>query len=140
MMEDLTINELQEQIEQDEAISEQLEEEQLHQDPEEEQIDYSEEFKEIKEILKLISENQVKEIEENERVYQRAYRTVSDDSISDGDILDDKHESLTVSEDNIITKKLNDYTVTESYLLILFLQILFIVFVLIIRKAVYKWK
>ena len=139
-MEDLTINELQEQIEQDEAISEQLEEEQLHQDPEEEQIDYSEEFKEIKEILKLISENQVKEIEENERVYQRAYRTVSDDSISDGDILDDKHESLTVSEDNIITKKLNDYTVTESYLLILFLQILFIVFVLIIRKAVYKWK
>lgn len=140
MMEDLTINEIQEQIEQVEDISEQMEEEHLHQDFEEEQIDYSEEFKEIKEILKSISENQVKEIEENERVYQRAYRTVSDDSISDGDILDDQHESLTVSADNIITKKLNDYTVTESYLLILFLQILFIVFVLIIRKAVYKWK
>lgn len=140
MMEDITINELQEQIEQVEAISDQMEEEQLHQDPEQEQIDYSEEFKEIKELLKTISENQVKEIEENERVYERAYRTVSDDSISDGDILDDQHESLTVSADNIITKQLNNYTVTESYLLILFLQILFIGFVLIIRKAVYKWK
>ena len=138
MMEDITMNEIQEEKEEYETVSEQLLQEQVVQDQEE--TDYTEEFNEIKELLKSISENQVKEIEEYERIYQGSLRTVSNDSVSDGDILDDQHEYLTVSADNIITKKLNDYTVTESYLLIFFLQILFIVFVLIIRKAVYKWK
>ena len=130
------LEEDQERLEQ--AVQGQEEDISLSED--QQQIDYTEVLKAIETTLKTISENQVREIEEYERIYERSYRTVSDDSVSDGDILDDQHEYITVSEDNIMNKHINDYTVTESLLLFISLGMLFGAFVLLVRKAVYKWK
>ena len=140
MMEELYI--MTTALEEDQERLEQVvqEPEEVIQSEDQEQIDYTEVLKAIETTLKTISENQVREMEIYERIYERSYRPVSDDSVSDGDILDDQHEYITVSEDNIMNKHINDYTVTESLLLFISLGMIFGAFVLLVRKAVYKWK
>ena len=107
------LEEDQERFEQ--ALPETVEEEIIEEG--QEQIDYSEVLKAIETTLQTISENQAKEIEQNERIYERSLRTISNDSISSDDILDNQPEYITVSEDSIMNKHINDYTVTESLLL-----------------------
>lgn len=48
--------------------------------------------------------------------------------------------TLTVSQDSILTKNLNEYSTEESLLLINFILIFFVLVFIGIRKAVFKWK
>lgn len=48
--------------------------------------------------------------------------------------------TLTVSQDSILTKNLNEYSTQESLLLINFILIFFVLVFIGIRKAVFKWK
>lgn len=48
--------------------------------------------------------------------------------------------TLTVSQDSILTKNLNDYSTQESLLLINFILIFFVLVFIGIRKAVFKWR
>ena len=132
------IEEEQEQIkEEHETIKEEVEDEVIE---EPEEVDYSEILKGIERTLQIISENQIKENENNVQYFEELLRVYSVGGISDNDVSDDQIEHITVSEDNIMNKHINDYTVTESLLLFIVLGILFCGFVAIVRKAVYRWK
>ncbi len=48
--------------------------------------------------------------------------------------------TLTVSQDSILTKNLNEYSTQESLLLINFILIFFVLVFIGIRKAVFRWK
>lgn len=48
--------------------------------------------------------------------------------------------TLTVSQDSILTKNLNEYSTQESLLLINFILIFFVLVFIGIRKAVFKWR
>lgn len=133
-----SIEEEQDQImEEQENLKDEVEDKVIQ---EKEEVDYSEILKGIERTLQIISENQIKENENNEQYFEELLRVYSVGGISDNDVSDNQNEYITVSEDNIMNKHINDYTVTESLLLFIVLGILFGGFVALVRKAVYKWK
>lgn len=75
--------------------------------------------------------NVLKEINEN----VQKDSTVSDNVISDP--VDD--QVISVSQNEILTKNLSDYTVSESLQLLIFLTLLISGLVFIIRKGLYRW-
>lgn len=92
---------------------------------------------EIVEILKNIDEK-IERIEENE--IRVEYVPVYVDNDINDDVDNISSNTLTVSEDNILSKSINDYTTQESLLLINFIMIFFAIVFIGIRKAVIKWK
>lgn len=92
------------------------------------------------EIINLLSEmkGDLEDVKRsNERLLQKSqYIGIPDDILSDNDV-DDQSEYLS---SNIITKPINDYTVSEALLLIEVVVIFGVIIFLAIRKAVFKWR
>lgn len=110
-----------------------------------------------------VSQNIVEEVEEKEseeNVKQELYSIVSSDNVSDNvysdqvinrldqiiEILNNQPEEASsdqvqiVSQDSIMTKHINDYTVQESLTLMVVVGLLAGVLVMIVRKGLFKWK
>ena len=92
------------------------------------------------EIINLLSEmkGDLEDVKRsNERLLQKSQHIgIPDDILSDNDV-DDQSEYLS---SNIITKPINDYTVSEALLLIEVVVIFGVIIFLAIRKAVFKWR
>ena len=92
------------------------------------------------EVISLLSEmkGDLEDVKRsNARLLQESqhpgiYNSVSSDNVSDN--------ITELVSSNIITKPLNDYTVSEALLLSEVVIILSIVLYLVIRKAVFKWR
>ena len=119
--------------------------------PEETAVGETEDIITVEEEISTISNNEIVEIlksidEKLERIGESSsensikYVSVSGDNVREYVSDDLSGNTLTVSEDNILHKSLNDYNTQESLLLINFIIILFFVIFLGIRKAVFKWK
>lgn len=117
--------------------------EQLIEDPEEQLIEVPEEqliedsAENVEEEQKEIEEYKEKEGEENDIMQV----PVVQNDIYTGD--DTEHVSdyqiVAVSENNIITKPLNDYSVSESLQLYIFISLFVAGFIVLVRRAVLKW-
>lgn len=94
---------------------------------------------EIVEILKSIDEK-LERIGESTSENSIKYVSVPSSNVREYVPNDLSGNTLTVSEDNILYKRLNDYNTQESLLLIVFTVLLFLGIFLGIRKAVFKWK
>lgn len=73
----------------------------------------------------------------NDRLLQRTQNTGISNSVPVGDVSDN---SVELVSSNIITKPINEYTVSESLLLVEVIAIFAVILFLIIRKAVFKWR
>lgn len=95
------------------------------------------------EIIELLTEinNNLKEIKSyDERNLVKVQGNDSSDSIPVKYVSDDQAEYLTVSENNILTKPINDYTVSESFLFVISLVLIFGGIALIIKKGLPRWR
>lgn len=93
---------------------------------------------EVVDLLKSIDEKleRIGNISEN----SIKYVSVSGDNVR-VDVPDNvSSNTLTVSQDSILTKNLNEYSTQESLLLINFILIFFVLVFIGIRKAVFKWR
>ena len=120
------------------------EEEKLIQEEAEEQIveDPSVSGNEVyqKEIISLLSEmkGDLEDVKRsNDRLLQESRNLGVSNGVSSNDVSDDQVEYVS---SNIITKPLNDYTVSEALLLVEVVVIFGVIIFLAIRKAVYKWR
>ena len=104
------IEEEQEQIkEEHETIKEEVEDEVIE---EPEEVDYSEILKGIERTLQIISENQIKENENNVQYFEELLRVYSVGGISDNDVSDDQIEhikSTNVADSTNTSKPKNSY-------------------------------
>lgn len=62
------------------------------------------------------------------------------DSVSDNDNNNVLNDQAVVVSDNIINKPINEYTVQESYLFLIFISLFIAGLVYVIRKGIPKWK
>ncbi len=120
------------------------EEEKLIQEEAEEQLveDPSVSGNEVyqKEIISLLSEmkGDLEDVKRsNDRLLQESHNFGVSNGVSSNDVSDDQVEYLS---SNIITKPLNDYTVSEALLLVEVVVIFGVIIFLAIRKAVFKWR
>lgn len=120
------------------------EEEKLIQEEAEEQLveDPSVSGNEVyqKEIISLLSEmkGDLEDVKRsNDRLLQESHNFGVSSGVSSNDVSDDKIEYVS---SNIITKPINDYTVSEALLLVEVLVIFGVIIFLAIRKAVFKWR
>lgn len=112
-------------------------EDNLISEEEEETVEETLSNNEIVEILKSIDEK-VERLEDYEIRVDYVPVYVNNDTVDDVNNI--SSNTLTVSEDNILSKSINDYTTQESLLLINFIMIFFAIVFIGIRKAVIKWK
>lgn len=73
----------------------------------------------------------------NDRLLQESQHTGIYNGLSADNVSDDQSEYLS---SNIITKPINDYSVSEALLLIEVVVIIGVILFLTIRKAVFKWR
>lgn len=73
----------------------------------------------------------------NDRLLQESQHTSIYNGLSVNNVSDDQSEYLS---SNIITKPINDYSVSEALLLIEVVVIIGVILFLTIRKAVFKWR
>lgn len=93
-----------------------------------------------KEIISLLSEmkGDLEDVKRsNDRLLQESRNLGVSNGVSSNDVSDDQVEYVS---SNIITKPLNDYTVSEALLLVEVVVIFGVIIFLAIRKAVYKWR
>lgn len=103
----------------------------------ENEIDYSL----LIEELNSLNENIERSIEKDDRIIELLKRTSGPDSVSGSDLSDGDIEYVTsVSENNIMTKAINDYTVEESLLFSISLFLIIYGVVALIRKGLPQWR
>lgn len=103
----------------------------------ENEIDYSL----IIDELNSLNENIERSIEKDDRIIELLEGTSGPDSISGSDLSDGDIEYVTsVSENNIMTKAINDYTVEESLLFSISLFLIIYGVVALIRKGLPQWR
>ena len=93
-----------------------------------------------KEIISLLSEmkGDLEDVKRsNDRLLQESRNLGVSNGVSSNDVSDDQVEYVS---SNIITKPINDYTVSEALLLVEVVVIFGVIIFLAIRKAVYKWR
>lgn len=93
--------------------------------------------KEVLDLLKGMKGDLEDVKRSNDRFLQESHNVSFSDSLSSDDVSDD--QTVYVSS-NIITKPINDYSVTEALLLFEVVSIVSVVLFLVIRKAVFKWR
>lgn len=92
------------------------------------------------EVLNLLSEmkGDLEDVKRsNDRLLQESLNTRISDSVSNNNVSNNQYEYLS---SNIITKPINEYTVSEALLLTEVVCIFAVIIFLTIRKAVYKWR
>lgn len=94
---------------------------------------------EIVELLTEINDN-LKEIKDVKRDMVTLQGNDCPDSVSVKHVSDNQAEYLTLSENNILTKPINDYTVSESFLFVISIVLIFGGIVLIIKKGLPRWR
>ena len=90
------------------------------------------------EVLNLLSEmkGDLEDVKRsNDRLLQESLNTRISDSVSNNNVSNNQYEYLS---SNIITKPINEYTVSEALLLTEVVCIFAVIIFLTIRKAVYK--
>lgn len=103
----------------------------------ENEIDYSL----IIDELNSLNENIERSIEKDDRIIELLEGTSGPDSISGSDLSDGDIEYVTsVSDNNIMTKAINDYTVEESLLFSISLFLIIYGVVALIRKGLPQWR
>lgn len=103
----------------------------------ENEIDYSL----IIDELNTLNENIERSIEKDDRIIELLKRTSGPDSVSGSDLSDGDIEYVTsVSDNNIMTKAINDYTVEESLLFSIALFLIIFGVVALIRKGLPQWR
>lgn len=91
--------------------------------------------------LNSLNENIERSIEKDDRIIELLKRTSGPDSVSGSDLSDGDIEYVTsVSENNIMTKAINDYTVEESLLFSISLFLIIYGVVALIRKGLPQWR
>lgn len=119
--------------------------------PEENAAGETEEILSIEEEVNSVSSNEMIDIlksidEKLERIgVSTSENSIKYVSVSGSDVLEHVSDNvsgntLTVSEDSILHKSLNEYSTQEALLLVNFTLFLFFGIFLGIRKAVFKWK
>lgn len=119
--------------------------------PEETAAGETDEILSIEEEVKSVSSNEMIDIlksidEKLERIGEStSENSIEYVSVSGSDVLEHVSDyvsgnTLTLSEDNILHKSLNEYNTQEALLLVNFTLFLFFGILLGIRKAVFKWK
>lgn len=91
--------------------------------------------------LNELNENLERSIEEDDRIVRLFESTLGTDNISGNDILDDQTEYIvSVSENNIMTKAINDYTVEETFLFVISFCLIVYGVISLIKKGLPQWR
>lgn len=98
-------------------------------------VSYNENNDEILQELRLLNERSVSLNELLERIYLQSCNWSESVNYVPVYVSDNQTEHLTVSQDNIMTKLVNDYTVQESLLLFISLSLFVTILIKIIGKG-----
>lgn len=90
-------------------------------------------LEQINENIKELKEDVIRSMEES----TRDNSNVGDDT---GNVSDNEIEYVTVSEDNIMLKPINEYTVTESFLFMIAGILLMAGIIILVKKGVPRWR
>ena len=126
------------EIENEEQL-EQYTEEQVEEDTEEQLEEEAEE--QLEEDLEENAEEEKEEIKEERKENDVIQVPVVQNDIYIGDDTEYVSDTkiISVSDNNIITKPLNDYSVSESLQLYIFISLFVAGFIVLVRRAVLKW-